>query len=533
MKKKWIGYSTDKQFDESDEFISHGARAPYFRKKFSLLDKKVKAARLKITSLGIFKAFINGKAVGDEFFTPGWTNYRKRILTLTYDVTEMLEKDNAIAVAVGDGWYVGFLCILGRNRYGYYPLELCAEIIVEYEDGETQSIVTDESWLGGEGAIGVNDFLYGEEYDARLPHEECSLFDFDDSAWEKVEICEDKSERLSEFACEPVRIVDTLIPEYQYDTETGSIYDFKQNFAGVLRIKCRGERGAKVQMRHGEMLDSDGTLYTSNLRTAKATDTYILKGEGEETYLPTFAYHGFRYAEISTEGNVEILEIVGCALMSDLTVLGKVETSHELVNKLYSNIFWGLRSNFIELPTDCPQRNERLGWSGDTQIFCRTGMYLTDAERFYEKHVMRINDDRKGGEVPDVVPFFGVAPFDSCGWRDVTAVLPYNLWQMYGNVDVIKRYKTMYEDFVDRQLSTMEDYIWTTAYYGDWLNVEEETNHGVLATAFQASSIKMIAEMFDAAGFDGAKYHEIYAKIKAAFRNKFVGENGKIVDESQ
>ena len=533
MEIKWIGYKTDKNFDESDVYISHGAEAPYFRKKFTLQDKKIKSATLKITSLGIFKAFINGKEVGDEYFAPGWTNYAKRILLMEYDVTDMLEKDNAIAVAVGDGWYVGCLCILGRNRYGTYPLELYAELTVSYEDGSQERIVTDESWLGGKGAIGFNDFLYGEDYDARLPHAECSTYAFDDKDWESVCVCEDKTHRLSVFNGSPVRIFKTLVPEFLHTSKNVKIFDVKQNIAGFLRITCKGDRGAKIVMRHGEMLNEDGSLYTDNLRTAKAKDTYILRGEGLETYSPTFAYHGFRYAEISIEGNAEILEITACALTTDIPQLGYVETSNELVNQLFSNILWSQRDNFIDLPTDCPQRNERLGWSGDTQVFSRSGMYNLDAELFYEKQIMRIDDDRRGGEIADVTPYFGVAPFDSCGWRDVVAVLPYNLWKMYGNIEVTRQYKAMLEAYVDRQLTTAKDYIWTEAYYGDWLNVDDESDHAALATAFQAMTIKMIAELLNAAGFESAKYDEIYQRIKRAFRTAFVAEDGKIKGDSQ
>ena len=532
MQAKWIGYITDKTFDESDCFILHGAAAPYLRKKFNLKNG-IKKARLEITALGIFKAFINGKPVGNEFFAPGWTNYNKRIILKTYDITDLLEKNNAISVVLGDGWYAGYLCILGRNRYGKYPLELYVKITVEYDNGNTEEIITDESWLGGTGAIKENDFLFGEVFDARLPHAECSLYDFDDSLWKKASVCSDKSEKLTVFDCEPVKIVGELIPECISERENVSVYDFKQNFAGTIRIKCKGERGAKIIMRHGEMLNADKTLYVENLRRAKATDTYILKGDGEEENMPTFTYHGFQYAEITTVGNVEISSVIGCVLSSDLKTLGYVETSNHLVNRLFSNIIWSQKSNFVELPTDCPQRNERLGWSGDAQVFSRTGMYNADAEKFYKKQLMRIDDDRRGGEIPDVVPFFGVAPFDSCGWRDVAVVLPYNLWQMYGNTEVIVQYKSMLEDFVERQLSTMDNYIWKDAYYGDWLNVDEETDSDVLATSMQAVSMRMIAEMFKVVGFDCDKYYKIYDSIKKAYRAAFVDKNGRIKGESQ
>lgn len=533
MKTNWIGYKTDNDFDETVGGQLHGSAAPYFRKRFPLKGE-VRRAVLNITALGIFKAYINGNIVSEEYFAPGWTNYSKRILLKSYDVKKFLKEDNAISVCLGDGWYAGYLCNRGRNNYGNYPLELYARLEIEYENGAVEEIVTDETWKGGCGAIGINDFCYGEVYDARLPDAETSLPQFDDSAWQNVTVCEDIGDRLSVFDCEPVRIVNVLSStRFHSAGAEGVIYNFGQNFSGVVRLTCRGERGAKVTIRHGELMDVDGSLYTANLRLAKATDTYILKGEGTETYTPSFTYHGFQYAEVLTEGDVNVLQLEGCVLSNDLRRTGTIAVDNVIISKLYENIRWGQIGNFVELPTDCPQRNERLGWSADTQVFSRTAMYNSDCEKFYLKQLMRIDDDRVGGKIADVSPYFGVAPFDSAGWRDVAVVVPFNLYEMYGNTDVIKRYKPMMDAFLDRQIETMHDYLWDKAYYGDWLNVDEETDPTVLATCFQGMDLLMLEKMYRAVGYDTDRIITLYKKVQDAFLRYAVSPDGTITGDSQ
>ncbi len=531
MKVQWISYKTIKDFDESDSFILHGAPAPYFRKEFSV-SKKIKKAVLTATSLGIFKGYINGQEVSNEYFAPGWTNYSKRILYREYDVTSLIEENNAIGFILGDGWYVGYLCNLGRNRYGKYPLQLYANLHIEFEDGTFTDVNTDETWKAGSGAIRENDFLYGEVFDSRLPHKEVFKFGFDDSGFENVNVEEDKSDRLAKFDYEPAILQDTLIPELVADNGNVKLYDLKQNFAGVLSLTCEGESGAKITLRHGETLDTDGTLYTDNLRAARAVDEIYLNGERLE-YTPITCYHGFRYFEIITEGDVKIISVVGRALYNDLKLTGNVSTSSSLVNQIFSNISWGQKSNFIELPTDCPQRNERLGWSADTQVFCRTGMYNTFAKKFYEKHMSCIEDDRRGGAVPDVVPFFGVAPFDSAGWRDVAVVLPYTLWKMYGDREKSLSYIGLINDFIAQQISTSEDGLWKKSYYNDWLNVDEDSDEAQLATVSNLNCFIYAKEMFDDLGVDSKHIAELIEKTKAVFISNFVDENGDIKNGTQ
>lgn len=530
MTTKWISYKTDKNFDESDVYINHGAPAPYFRKEFTV-NKKIKKAILTASSLGIFRAYINGKEASPEYFAPGWTNYSKRILCREYDVTDLIKQNNALGFILGDGWYAGYLCILGRNRYGKYPLQLYANLRIRYEDGSSEEIVTDESWKAGSGAIRENDFLYGEVFDSRLPHTEVFEYGFDDALFEAVNVEDDKSDRLCKIDYEPVVLQETLVPELIKDDGNRKLYDLKQNFAGVLSLVCEGESGAKITLRHGEMLDTDGSLYTDNLRVARAVDEIYLNGKRLE-YTPTMCYHGFRYFEIITEGKVEVISVVGRALYNNLKKTGDIKTSNPLVNRIFSNVVWGQKSNFVDLPTDCPQRNERLGWSADTQVFCKTGMYNNYAKKFYEKHMTCIDDDRQGGSVPDVVPFFGVAPFDSAGWRDVAVVLPYTLWKMYGDKNKTLEYVTIIKDFIDRQISTSKNFLWEKSYYNDWLNVDEDSDESQLATVSNLNCFIYAKELYDDLGLDSSFIEELIEKVKKAFVKNFV-EHGGIKNGTQ
>lgn len=528
---QWIGCLSDKHFSTDKQSLT-AAKAQYFRKQFNLNKTPVKA-QLEITALGIFTVFINGKKVSEEFFAPGWTNYRKRILLRKYDVANLVKGENAIAVCVGDGWYAGNISIKGRRLYGEYPLEIYANLTVTFSDGSTKTIATDQSWRGGLGAIRENDFLYGEVYDSRLPHEQISMPDFVEKGFEKVVVMPDKSDRLFYKDYQPVIIKKMLDMNLVSGDRQHFIGDFGQNFAGVLRIKCVGDNGDKIIIRHGEILNDDGSLYTENLRIAKATDTIILNGNHMVEYTPTFTYHGFRYVEITCTGNAEIIDVVGCVLYNDLPRTGEFITSHPMVNQLISNIEWGMRSNFVDLPTDCPQRNERLGWSGDTQVFCRSAMFIADCKKFYEKHMLCVDDDREGGIIPDIVPFFGVARKDCSGWRDIAVVLPFNLWQFYGDKDTLMEYVPLIKDFLAQQQSTAKDFIWEFNNYNDWLNIDHQCNDAVLATLTNMYLFKLAAELFDGLGLDSSEIKDYFYKIKQSFVQKFVEDDGAILEGTQ
>lgn len=531
MKAKWIGFISDKENVNKDKGSYTGAYGQYYRTNFSLQGEPIKA-EMQIAGLGIFKAYINGEEVGNEFFAPGWTNYKKRILLRRYDVMPLLQKENGISVCMGEGWYVGFISIKGRKVYGDYPLELYMQLTITYRDGSVQEIVTDENWKAGLGALKENDFLYGEVFDARLPHRETSTFNFDDSQWDKVEIMPNKSHLLYYHDYEPVVIKKKLSAELVSKKDNVCIYNFKQNFAGSVTVKAVGERGDTITIRHGELLEQDGSLFTKNLRSAKANDILILNGE-EITYTPTFTYHGFQYIEITCTGNAKVLELWGNALYNDIRRTGSFETSHPLVNQLNSNIEWGMRSNFVDLPTDCPQRNERLGWTGDAQVFSRSAMYIADCRKFYKKYMLLIEDDRDGGRIPDMVPYFNVMNLDSTGWRDAAVIVPYNLWEMYGENSVIRENLSIIKDFIAHQQSMAVDYIWEKSFYNDWLNIDQKCDPAVLATLFNIYSFTLTIAMFKAVGEPYMHIQSDVEKMKAKFKEKFVGEDGSILQGTQ
>ena len=531
MKAKWIGYLSDKEGSNKEKMSATGACAQYYRTNFALSHTPIKA-EMEISGLGIFKAYINGQEVGNEFFAPGWTNFKKRILLRKYDVLSLLQKENGISVCMGEGWYVGFVSILGRKVLGDYPLELYVKLTITYEDGTIEEIVTDENWKAGLGAIRENDFLYGEVFDARLPHLEISKPDFDDSDWACVEVQPDKTQLLHYENYEPVVIKKRLQAELISENENTSLYNFNQNFAGIVRIKAVGDCGDTITIRHGERLDEDGSLFTKNLRYAKANDIIICNGK-EFSYMPTMTYHGFQYVEITCTGNAKVLEIEGLALYNDLERTGNFLTSNSLVNKLNSNIEWGMRSNFVVLPTDCPQRSERLGWSGDTQVFSRSAMYIADCRKFYNTHLLRINDDREGGKIPDIIPFFNLQRLDSTGWRDVAIILPYNLWEIYGDTSVIYKNLSLIEDYIKQQQSTAVDYLWEKSYYGDWLNHEQKCDPGVLATLANIYCFECAIKMLKAIDKPFEWVQSFLDNVKEKFTKTFIKEGGEIFQGTQ
>lgn len=530
MKAKWIGCVSDKNYKEIKKTDLFGGFAQYYRKTFALNEKPVKAT-LKIAALGIFKGFLNGKSVSEELFAPGWTNYNKRILTRRYDVTDLIAKENALSICVGDGWYAGYISVIGRNVYGNYPLAVCAELVLTFSDGNSLSICSDETWKSGNGAIRENDFLCGEVFDDRLPHIETSTYAFDDGQWEKVCLAEDKNSLLCDYEYEPVIMHEVFSATLLNKNGNKYIYDLGQNFAGVVTVKARGKSGSKIIVRHGEMLDGNA-LYTANLRLAKATDTLILSGR-EVEYTPTMTYHGFRFIEVTLLDGAELLSIEGRAVYNDLKSTGKVNSSNGLVNKLISNVAWGMKSNFVDLPTDCPQRNERLGWTGDTQVFSRSAMYFADCRRFYGKYLLTLNDDRAGGSIPDIVPYFGIAGFNRSFWRDVAVVLPYNLYEIYGDKETVKKYIPMIKDFLNLQIEESDGYKWKKAFYNDWLNIDENSPEEALATCGNAYCFLLAIKLLSQLGEDCSVYANFLSNVKKTFNKEFTALDGMISGRTQ
>ncbi|MFD0855481.1 family 78 glycoside hydrolase catalytic domain, partial [Actinomadura adrarensis] len=374
------------------------------------------SARLYATALGVYEAELNGERVGDQVLAPGWTSYRNRLRYQTYDVTHLIrEGANCLGAMLGDGWYRGRLGFEGKRALYGDRLALLAQLELTYPDGTVTKITTRPgTWRASSGPLRASDLYDGEHYDARHEQEGWSEPDFDDSTWWAAERVEHHLSILVAPTGPPVRVTETLAPVATHVSPSGkTILDFGQNLVGKLRITVTGEAGERVMLRHAEILQ-DGELCVEPLRTAKATDTYILRGDDAETWEPRFTFHGFRYAELT--GPVE--ETVALVCHSDLERTGWFSCSDPLVERLHENAVWGMRGNFVDVPTDCPQRDERLGWTGDLQIFAPTACFLYDSDGFLRSWLADLAAEQgPDGAVPSIVPSIAHTP-TAAGWGD-------------------------------------------------------------------------------------------------------------------
>ena len=539
---KWIYYITGEYKSADDKY---GNPSPYFRQIFELKGK-VKKGTLYASALGVFKIYINGKEVLGDYLSPGWVNYRKRLPFMQYDVTEMLEEKNGIGAILGDGWAVGHLgSTYAFKRNGYSDrIEFTAVLRMEYEDGKTEEITTDETWRANSGAILRSDIYMGEYVDNRLNPGNFSTYDYDDSDWSLSSESVFKFSRniYAEVAkIPPIVVKHTFKPVLMKKTENTYLYDVTQNISGVLRCIFKGEKGAKVILRHGEIL-SEGMLYTENLRGAEATDTFILCGEGEEVFRPLFTYHGFQYAELVTEGKVEIVDIIAEAMYTDLKSSGSFSCDDTIVNQIYQNALWGQRDNFLNVPTDCPQRDERLGWTGDAQIFCQSAMFNMDCRAFYEKYLSDVRDEQLGnGVIPVVAPVPPVGTYSytgydaSAGWCEAIGEIPYVHYKMYGDKKIVRDNLPSLKKLLDYYEMESPDYIrGYVGKYGDWLSLGTPTDLSVISTLYYARAAYLAAELCAVVNdYEELRYRNLYQAIKCAFLNRFVEEGGTIYSDTQ
>lgn len=528
FKGKWITHT-----------LGEVEACPVFEKKFKA-DKKVLRARIYATALGLYEIELNGEKVGEAFFTPGWTNYKKRLQYQTYDVTEKINKENEIKITVADGWYKGrFGFMYQSNHYGDRVAAL-AEIHVWYEDGSKEIIHTDKTWDCTTGKIRYSEIYNGEIIDSTIL-EERKL---------PVEIISYDNNKLVSQECEYVRVTKKLKPKKLIKTPKDEIVlDFGQNIAGIVELKINGQEGQKIVVKHAEVLDKDGNFYTENLRSAKAMDTFICKG-GEETFMPHFTFHGFRY--ICVEGMGEDLNLddfTACALHTDMEETGEFSCSSELVNQLQSNIQWGQRGNFLDVPTDCPQRDERLGWTGDAQVFCKTAGFNMNTALFFSKWLKDLASEQtiKFG-VPDIVPnILGDEKDGTAAWGDAATIIPWNMYKIFGDKKILEtQYDSMRDwvEYIDSKAG--ESHLWNKGFqYGDWLGLDKEevkvtdrtgaTDVYLVSTAFFAHSTKIVADTAKLLGKEEEfkKYISLYEKIKEAFNEEFITKTGRLVSETQ
>jgi alpha-L-rhamnosidase len=514
----------------------------------------IASARAYVTSHGLYEMLLNGQRVGDQLFTPGWTSYNKRLQYQTYDVAPLLKSgDNAVAVQLGNGWYRGFLAWQDRrNIYGERLGVLC-QIKIVYKDGREETLGTDQSWKASTGPILMSEIYHGETYDARLERTGWASPGFADAEWSAVKVVEGRKDDLIAPAGPPVRRIEELKPVKILKTPAGeTVVDLGQNMVGWVRLRVQGPAGTTVTLRHAEVLDKQGNFYTENLRAAKATLQYTLKGGGPETFEPHFTFFGFRYVAVAGyPGEVTPESLTGIVVHSDMARTSEFETSKPLVNQLQHNIIWGQKGNFLDVPTDCPQRDERLGWTGDAQAFSPTAAFNMDVAGFFTKWLKDVAADQfESGSIPHVIPnvlpdFDGGQPGGAAGWADSAVIIPWNMYLGYGDRRILEtQYDSMAKWVEYERKRAGDDYIWDGDFhFGDWLAFASNasdypgatTGKDMIATAFFAHSTDLLQRTALVLGKkdDAAHYGEQLAKIKSAFRHEFVTETGRVGEDTQ
>lgn len=501
------------------------------------VNKQVASARLYATALGAYKFSLNGKPVGDQVLAPGWTDYRQRVTYQDYDVTALLQRgENAIGAYLAPGWYSTPLEWIGQgNNYGDTQNALKAQLRVAYTDGTVDWIATDSSWKADISPILSAEIYNGETYDARRLQQGWNTAAFSDSHWHAVSLVDPHEPEILWQSFQPIHATQVLQPKSVTNPRPGIyIYDFGQDFAGVPRIHVQGKAGTNVQLRFGELLNPDGTLYVANLRNAEATDHIILAGGGMEEYQPTFTFHGFRYMEITGLPQAPGLSsIQAVALNTDAPLTAEMKTGNAMVNQLWSNILWGQRSNFLSVPTDCPQRDERLGWSADAQVFWRTATFNMDLTAFSRKYAGDLRGTQTGTAMYGIYapgtakPNPGFGP----GWSDAGVIVPWTSWIQNGDQEIIRQNWDAMSKYLAAILAANPDYIWKNdggIAFGDWLAPEGPTSQALLATAYWAYDVSLMQQMAHAVGRteDEQTYAALFEKIKAAFIQAYVRPDG-------
>ncbi len=524
--------------------------ARYLRKEFTVADKQIKSATAYTTALGLYELRINGEKVGEQMFLPGWTDYNKRLYYQTFDVTDLLTTgDNAVGVVLADGWYAGYIgyALLTRQDrvrefYGVNPAFM-GQIHVEYTDGTTEIIASDETWQSNTGPILEADILMGETYDARLEQTGWDRPGFDTTDWKKPRRYTYPDGKLQAYPGEYVQPRERLKPVKMTEPAPGTyIYDLGKNIAGIIELRVDVPAGTEITIRYGELLrDEDGGLMTGNLRMARATDTYVAKGGGTEIWQPRFTYHGFQYVELTGLPTKPAADAVtGIFLSSIATDAGEFSSSNPMNNQLFENIKTTQAANFFEVPTDCPQRDERLGWTGDAHTFARSATYTADVAAFFTKWLVDLDDSQRWyGAYPNFAPFpFSRPEQYSPAWMDAGVITPYTIYQVYGDTRALGVAWAGMERFMDFQADAAgDDYLRPGAgnNWGDWLTTGPKTSDDFIATSFYGYDAKLMAEMAAALGKDerAAHYRKLFERIKTAFGDKYLRPDGSTTEDTQ
>jgi len=522
--------------------VSSLQAAHYFRFKFSLKSPIAKAV-LRYSALGVVEPWVNGLRVSDDFFTPGWSDYRKRAYVCSYEVGERLQiGDNCLGVVLADGWAGAPFGPKG-HAVAFAPRAMfVAELEVIYVDGSREVISTTKDWHWRKGAILKNSIYNGETYDARKAIPDWASEVSSARGWKAVEVVPAPSIELTDKKCPPVRITEKREPIDLRLYKKLWIADFGQNLVGVMCIQLRNTKpGQKIVLKFAEMLQSDGSLYTENLRDAQATDVYYCKGGDEESYMPRFTFHGFRYAQVEGYAGLEAQDLTACVLHNDLKRTGQFKCSNPLINQLQSCVVWGQRGNFLEAPTDCPQRDERLGWSGDVQVFVNTACYNYDCEDFYRQWMDAMRDgQRVDGAFPDTAPDI-LNWHGNAGWGDAGVIVPHAVWQHYGDLQIVEENWAAMVRYMDFLKKRALGYIQPDTVYGDWLAVDatrpewSPTPKDLIGTAYFARCAQLMSAMAYALGqsIEGEAYSKLFDVIKAAFQARFITSAGLVLGDTQ
>ncbi|OCT15635.1 alpha-L-rhamnosidase [Paenibacillus pectinilyticus] len=532
--------------------IDSDAEEAYYLRKTFTTSQPIRKATIYATSLGVYELELNGARVGDWELTPGWTSYKHRVQVQSYDVTNMLCADGnqTIGAVLANGWYKGNLAWEHQRHVFGSVRALLLQLHIVYEDGSEETVLSDTSWRASLGAVRMSELYHGEVYDAGLEMQGWSQNDFADTSWTAVKELDHSLDILVMQENEPSRVTELLKPIAVIETPLGeTVLDFGQNMVGRVQLKITLPEGTRIELLHAEVLDAQGNFYVDNLRSAKQTVTYVCRGNGEETYAPHFTFQGFRYVKVNgwpQDIPFDSTSFIGQVIHTDMVAKGTFECSHPLLNQLQSNIVWGQRGNFLDVPTDCPQRDERLGWTGDAQVFIRTAAFNYEVALFFSKWLRDLKaDQREDGGVPFVIPnVLYEKDHSSAAWGDAAVICPWTLYQVYGDKRILEEQYDSMKGWIHYIREQGEnEHLWQTGFhFGDWLGLDAKegsyigaTPKDLIATCFYAYSTSLVVKTAEVLGRqeDVATYSALYERIVDAFTAEFVTPSGRLAGHTQ
>ncbi|MCQ1061039.1 family 78 glycoside hydrolase catalytic domain [Photobacterium sp. ZSDE20] len=554
LMSKWNAQFISPEIEDEAEL----SRCFYLRKKFDLSEgKHVNSAVIHMSACGIYKAFLNGEEVGQDELKPGCTSYKKNMLYQTYDVTSQISGNNVVAFHVAPGWYKGRFGFFGeRNFYGNKSAIIC-QLVITYENGETQVVTSDDSWLATASPVIFSEIYDGETYDANCEVVNWLSGDINESDWYRPVSLDLSTTILNPQHASAVRRIEQIEQPKKIISPKGEvILDFGQNLSGFVEFAVNGKVGHKVVLEHFEVLDANGNAYFDNLRSAKQRIEYILDDSGVQSYCSNFSFQGFRYVRVTKyPGVVEPGNFKVHVIHSEMDQTSEFESSNALLNQLHKNIRWGMKSNFVDIPTDCPQRDERMGWTGDAQIFAKTASYLFNTSSFFSKWLTDLNADQlENGGVPHVIPdvlsgrtdhdeFLSTGTHSSAAWGDAAIIIPWTMYVMFANKALLARQYESMCAYVDFMVNNSDEYIFNyKLQFGDWVALDAKegsyfgaTPNDLTATAFFAYSTRLLAKTAKVLGYvdDERQYWALHDKVKSSFNNKFVNVDGSLKARTQ